>query len=259
MPTAEGALSGYRVLDLSRGLSGAFCARLFGDQGADVVLLEDAEGHPVRALPPYGDGERGIERSLIHGYANVSKRSVALASESADRASLARRADVVVVSDPDTARRIEGALRPEAVMVGVSAYGLSGAWSELPGNDLTSWSSTSWPLLNGEAGRPPLTGVQHSASCLAAAMAYTGAVAALIRRSERTRHEVVDVSETETLAWLGANGILASAFGEEPAPRSSQAGVFNPPVPVKDGYITMPDKPGLGLELIQSKLEEFAL
>jgi L-alanine-DL-glutamate epimerase-like enolase superfamily enzyme len=35
--------------------------------------------------------------------------------------------------------------------------------------------------------------------------------------------------------------------------------LFEEPLEFKDGYITMPDKPGLGLELIQSKLEEFAL
>ena len=41
-----------RVVDLSTRFSGAFAARLFGDFGADVVLAEPPEGHPLRFEPP---------------------------------------------------------------------------------------------------------------------------------------------------------------------------------------------------------------
>ena len=37
---------GLRVLDLSDRQSGAFAARLFGDFGAEVILVERPEGHP---------------------------------------------------------------------------------------------------------------------------------------------------------------------------------------------------------------------
>ena len=43
----KSALEDLRVLDLSTRLSGAYAAKLLGDNGADVVLLEGAGGHPA--------------------------------------------------------------------------------------------------------------------------------------------------------------------------------------------------------------------
>ena len=38
--TSEGALTGFKVLDLSRVLAGPWCGMLLGDMGADVVKVE---------------------------------------------------------------------------------------------------------------------------------------------------------------------------------------------------------------------------
>ena len=44
----ETSLADLRVLDLSGGVAGAFCTKLFADYGADVVVLEPPAGHPLR-------------------------------------------------------------------------------------------------------------------------------------------------------------------------------------------------------------------
>ena len=54
------SFDGVRVVDLSDRLSGAFAARLFGDFGAEVILVEPPEGHPLRAEPPFLDDSPGV-------------------------------------------------------------------------------------------------------------------------------------------------------------------------------------------------------
>src|SRR5687767_9874186 len=56
-------LRGLQVVDLA-GDIGAYCARLLGDLGADVLLIEPPTGHTMRRRPPFKDGVVGPEASL---------------------------------------------------------------------------------------------------------------------------------------------------------------------------------------------------
>ena len=71
------ALSGLRVLDLTD-LKGAFCAKLFGDMGADVVKVEPPGGDPTRHIGPYLGDSLNRDRSLLFWFYNTSKRGVTL-------------------------------------------------------------------------------------------------------------------------------------------------------------------------------------
>ena len=44
----NGALSGVKVIDLTRVLSGPFCTMLLGDMGAEVIKIEPPKGDNVR-------------------------------------------------------------------------------------------------------------------------------------------------------------------------------------------------------------------
>ena len=91
---------GLRVADLSTRFSGAFAARLFGDFGADVLLVEPPEGHPLRSEPPFLDDEPALDRGVVHAYANWNKRSVCVASRHEIAAAIDG-ADVVVTTTID--------------------------------------------------------------------------------------------------------------------------------------------------------------
>lgn len=235
----DGAFAGLRVVDTSDRLSGAYCARLFGDQGADVLLLEDAAGSPLRAEPPFLDDRPGVERSLLHAFANANKRSVVLPWADPRRASLLRKADVVVVSSRQDAEDVARHVGPRCVTIAVTPYGLTTSMSDAPGTDLTTSALTGWALTNALDGEPPLRPTRHQSQYLAGLMAYTGGAAAILDRDTTGEGQVVDVCELEPMLWMAAPSILAETSG---APRGKPRGhlnVFNAPVPARDGHATL--------------------
>lgn len=72
--TRRGALSGVKIVDLSRVLGGPFCTQMLGDHGADVIKIE----------PPSGDETRGWGVPVHNGASayftniNRNKRMVAI-------------------------------------------------------------------------------------------------------------------------------------------------------------------------------------
>ena len=86
---------GLRVLDISQGIAGPYCAQIMWQQGADVVKVE----------PPSGDWGRAVgvvrgEHSALSLQFNAGKRALALDTRTdAGRRvllELASRADVVI-------------------------------------------------------------------------------------------------------------------------------------------------------------------
>jgi len=71
---AAGALSGVRVVDLSRVIAGPYAARILADLGADVIKVEPPEGDQSRQIAPKHD--RGM--SALFTFANVGKRGIGL-------------------------------------------------------------------------------------------------------------------------------------------------------------------------------------
>ena len=66
----DGILSEVKVLELTHAPSGAFCAKLLADQGADTIKVEPpGSGDPERHEPPFIDGEPHPDRSTaVHAF-----------------------------------------------------------------------------------------------------------------------------------------------------------------------------------------------
>ena len=134
-----GPLDGIRIIDLTSMVSGPLCTAMLGDQGADVIKVENpGGGDHTRA----GANRRGgFSASFLHN--NRNKRSIVLdLKTTAGRAAIlavARDADVFVQNfRPGVAERIgvgEAAIRavaPKVIYVSISGFGEEGPYAQKP-------------------------------------------------------------------------------------------------------------------------------
>jgi crotonobetainyl-CoA:carnitine CoA-transferase CaiB-like acyl-CoA transferase len=64
MTTHESFLKGIKVLDLSEGIPGPFCAKLLADLGADTIKVERPDNGDIsRSFGPFPDDEPHLEKS----------------------------------------------------------------------------------------------------------------------------------------------------------------------------------------------------
>ena len=55
----KGILSGLKVLDLSRMLSGPYCTMMLADHGAEVIKIESTTGDTSRKTGPFQSNDIG--------------------------------------------------------------------------------------------------------------------------------------------------------------------------------------------------------
>ena len=211
-----GALTGTRVLDLSRLLPGPFLTMVLADLGADVVKVEDPRiGDYLRGLPP---GKGGLAGRFLA--VNRGKRSLALDLKApAGRAALLRMvttADVVVESfRPGVMDKLGvgyaalAAANPKIVLCSISGFGQTGPYAHRAGHDLNYTALAGTLAMGGIAGGAPmLPGVQVADLAGGSLWAATGILAALLGRQRTGRGVHLDISMTE-----GALALLAAELG----------------------------------------------
>jgi alpha-methylacyl-CoA racemase len=218
-------LAGIRVLDLTRLLPGAFCTMLLGDQGADVIKVEEpGTGDYMRWMPPLREGQGVIFNSL-----NRNKRSITLNLKSEAGRELFKQlvatADVVVEGNrPGVMDRLGlgwqtlGALRPGLILCSITGYGQDGPFALRAGHDLNYMAIAGALSLNAPRGEAPHPlGVQVAdigGGGLGAAAAILAALLG-VARGGAGRH--LDVSMTDgALSWLAMPVAEAFAGGDEP-------------------------------------------
>ena len=160
---------GLRVLDLSDRHSGAFAARLFGDFGAEVILVESREGHSLRREPPFLHGKPGPDRSVMHAFNNWNKKSVVV-DEPEEFADFVAGADVVITTS-NPLRKLPS-LSNDAIHICITAYGLASPLSGTSGNNLTISARTGWSFINRYRGEPPLQMPRNQTGYIGGVLGY---------------------------------------------------------------------------------------
>ncbi len=146
-------LAGIRVVDLATTLPGAICTQFLADGGADVLMVEQPGGSPVRALrgwPAHGRGKRSRVMDLT---SDIERGAFDAVLEDADvlvttfsPAGLARTG---LDSEELLARH------PRLVIAHITGWGRSGPWRDLPGYEGLVFAKTGLSYAVRRMANPP--------------------------------------------------------------------------------------------------------
>jgi crotonobetainyl-CoA:carnitine CoA-transferase CaiB-like acyl-CoA transferase len=218
-----GALSGLRVLDLSRILAGPTATQALADLGAEVIKIErPGAGDDTRGWgPPFvqdADGQNTRE-SAYYLSANRGKKSVAINIATPDGQVLIRRiaatSDILIENFKagDLARygldyASLAALNPRLIYCSVTGFGQTGPNAHRAGYDFLAQAEGGIMSLTGEGdGRPLKVGV-GIADVMCGMYALTGILAALQARHRTGRGQQIDISLLDSqIAWLINQGV----------------------------------------------------
>jgi crotonobetainyl-CoA:carnitine CoA-transferase CaiB-like acyl-CoA transferase len=255
-----GPLAGYRGLVLTQAWAGTYTTELLALLGADIVQVENRgrldswrgsdSGTVSAVLARPGLARPGLAGPEATGAAydlnplfnsvNLGKRSITLDLAAPQGRDLFRRLvprfDFVaenfsprVMGNLGIAYADLCQLRPDIVLVSMSAYGATGPWSPVPGIGGTIEPSSGMSALLGYPGGPPLNS-GHMYPDPVAGLYGLGAVATALAHRRRTGEgQYVDLSMQEACAtFVGEEWLRYAETGVVPARRGNRHPAYAP-------------------------------
>ncbi len=198
-------LSGIKVLDMTRVVSGPFCSMLLADFGADVIKVESLDGDPSRVTGIVAEGENPYFVNL-----NRNKRSITVNLKSRGGKSIIRRVvksvDILVENfRPGVMERLGlgyaklAEINPRLIYAAVSGFGKTGPYCRRPAFDFIAQAVSGFMSLNGSADMEPLRAGIPISDTIAGLYAAFGILAALRNREISGRGEEVHVAMVDSL------------------------------------------------------------
>lgn len=233
------ALSGLRVLDLSRVRAGPACVRILADFGADVIRVEPPPGVDPNEAMFAADRMSGDFQNL-----NRNKRSMTLNLKYPEGREIlykmVEKADIVVENwrpdvkarlglDYETLRKIN----PRIILASISGYGQSGPYERRPGFDQIIQGVSGLMSVTGEAGGKPMRAGLAVADVGAGMYAAVGILLAVIERARSGQgqwvqssllHSLIAMLDFQAARYLN-DGDVPVAVGND-HPTSSPMGVY---------------------------------
>lgn len=205
----SGALEGLRVLDLSRFISGPYCAMMLGDMGAEVIKIEKpGSGELVRSYEP-ALGHNSLY-SMVY---NRNKKSLPIELRKPEGQALLRElikeADVLIENfRPGTMEKMGcdwetlHALNPRLIMARISGFGQDGPFAHRPCFDVIAQASSGLMDLTGDPDGPPSVIGTYICDYVTASYATVGILGALQARHRTGKGQVVDVALLDSAVSL---------------------------------------------------------
>lgn len=222
----KGALSGIRVLDVSRALAGPYSTMLMGDLGADIIKLE---------MPGTGDESRYWGPPFAtYMSSNRNKRSVEVDLHTAEGQKifldLARTADIVVENfRPGTMKRFNldydkvRAVKPDIIYCSISAYGQTGPMAHRPGIDLMVQAISGLMSQTGPIEGPAYKAGGPVADIVGGFSAVVSIMASLMERRETGKGRYIDIAMLDALLMVLNQQIVTYTSTGKPYARVGNA------------------------------------
>ncbi len=208
---SEGPLSGFRIVDLSRVLSGPAATMLLADQGADVIKIEPLEGDITRQM---GSGRDGMTTGFVS--INRGKRGMAVDLKKPSGLEIVRRlimtADVFVqnfrpgaIDKLGLSLNAVRELRPNIIYVSISGFGSRGPYAQKRVYDPVIQALSGITDIQADAadGRPRMvrTVIPDKTTALTAAQAITAALLGRVRSRQGCHVQLAMLDATVAYLW----------------------------------------------------------
>ncbi|MEE8353105.1 MAG: CoA transferase [Dehalococcoidales bacterium] len=244
----ETALTGVRILDLTRALAGPYCSLILGDLGAEVNKIEAVTGRQEVTGPYAYKGQDAYFMSV-----NRSKQSVTLDLRKEQGQAvfhdLVKVADVVLDNfRPGVLERLKAdyatieEINPRIISCSITGFGPDGPYRDRPAYDLVVQAISGTMSITGEPGRPPTRSGIAVGDQGAGMFAAHGILAALYRREQSGVGSRVETSLLEaTVAQLAYEAGLYLVSGIVPGPVGSghRTLPFYGAFATRDGYVAI--------------------
>ncbi|MGC5000505.1 CaiB/BaiF CoA transferase family protein [Streptomyces sp. DT195] len=217
-------LEGVTVVAVEQAVSAPFATRQLADLGARVIKVERVDGGDFAR--GYDTAAEGLASHFV--WCNRGKESIALDLKDPRGLDVVQRliadADVFVQNLAHGAAARLGldavtlcAADPRLIAVDISGYGGSGPYADKRAYDMLVQCEAGLVSVTGTPERPVKAGIP-AADIAAAMYAFSGVLAALVRRGTTGRGGPVEVSMLEALAeWMGHPLHHTMHGGEAPA------------------------------------------
>ena len=228
----SGALSGIKVLDLTRVLAGPWAGQLLADLGAEVIKVErPGTGDDTRqwAPPSLPDGTAAYYLAANRGKQSLTVDITQPAGQEIVR-QLAAQADVLLENykvgglkkyglDYDSLR----AINPRLVYCAITGFGQTGPYAQLPGYDYIVQGMSGLMSITGPAdGEPHKVGVAVT-DLFTGLYAANAIQAALLARHRTGEGQYIDMALFDCSLAMLANVNMNWLVGGEVPPRLGNA------------------------------------
>ncbi len=241
-------------MELAHSLSGAFCAKLLADQGANTVKVEPPGwGDPARREPPFINGIPDPDSSTIFLAFNTNKRGITLDIEQPQGRKLLLRlvadTDVLIESYPpghleslDLGYQVLRETNAKLVVSSITYFGQTGPYRDYQGGDLVVQALGGFlNAVTGSADRPPMGTTLEQMEITAARNGAIAIMAALLQRRQSGEGQQIDLSTMEAAVSTPSGLIQPYSFtGRSPKRGGSDGNVMDGMhLPTKDGEVTL--------------------